>query len=47
MKEHADKYFGKRPPQAQIKTASIQKPQSKPSLKLANAKRMPAAAVAK
>ena len=47
MKEHADKYFGKRPPQAQIKTASAQKPQSKPSIKLANAKRMPAAAIAK
>jgi hypothetical protein len=45
MKEHADKYFGKRPPQ--IKTASIPKPQSKPALKLAKAKQVAASAVAK
>lgn len=47
MKAHADKYFGKRPLQEQIKTASLAKPKAKPSVKLANAKQTPSATVAK
>ena len=49
MKEHADKYFGKRPPQPVIKTASAEKPkgQAKPGVKLAKARQTPAATVAK
>jgi len=47
MKEHADKYFGKRPPQPAIKTASVEKPKAKPALKLANAKQTATSNIAK
>jgi hypothetical protein len=48
MKEHADKYFGKRPAPAvaaAVETASLKshsRPHGKPALKLANAKQTPA-----
>jgi hypothetical protein len=51
MKEHADKYFGKRPAPAvaaAVETASLKshnRPHGKPALKLANAKQTPAGSV--
>jgi hypothetical protein len=47
MKEHADKYFGKRPPQAVVATASVKKPESKTKIKLAKAKQAETGVVAK
>lgn len=47
MKAHADKYFGRRPAQAHVESASVKKPESKTRVKLAKAKQPDTGVVAK